>query len=151
MLLFGFARLVDWFSYVKIISCHILLRQFESTMGWETIGLFCKVMQKQFTLVSSVLQHAKEQSPLLKETKKSSRSSLRHRDRGTVLWVTRASYSGKLSALVEVLQPFLKKGILYHFPLCWTRICLEALLDRLAPIPTMICATVKRECLMHGP
>lgn len=47
------------------------------------------------------------------------------------------------------LSETLKKRILYHFPLCWTRICLEALLDRLAPIPTMICATVKQECLMH--
>lgn len=45
----------------------------------------------------------------------------------------------------------LKKGILYHFPSSWTRICLEALLDRLAPIPTMVRATVKQECLMHGP
>lgn len=44
----------------------------------------------------------------------------------------------------------LKKGILYYFPLCRTRICLEDLLDRLALIPTMICATVKQECLMHG-
>lgn len=53
----------------------------------ETIGHFLKreVMQNRFTFVSSVLQNAEEQSPLLKETKKSWRLSLRHRDRGTMI------------------------------------------------------------------
>lgn len=99
---------MDWFSYVRIVSCHISYWDMLKAQWAETIGHFLKreVIQNRFTFVSSVLQNAKEQSPLLKETKKSWRLSLRHRDRGTMIWVVKASYSGKLSTLVEVRQPY---------------------------------------------
>lgn len=156
-MLFGFAWLIFWFSYVKTISCHILWKQFESTMSWEKTGLFLgrEIMQKQFKLGVQCCKMTKNKAlysrkqmikilQLFPGTRRQRHHGMNHQ--GIIFRQTVSIGRGPAIFLSERL----KKRILYHFPLCWTRICLEALLDRLAPIPTMICAAVKQECLMHG-
>lgn len=78
------------------------------------LGIFLmrEIMQKQFKLVVQHCKMTKRKALYSRMQKKpnSYSSSLRQGNRGTMVWIIRASYSRKLSALVEVLQTFLVRG-----------------------------------------